>query len=269
MPVSQVQRDYLLNEAFELLGRELYGTVWTGRELGADKWPSPDEWNGKRGRLQGAAASFDRDITELKEQRRRTVKEAEVQGIEDRLHELRDKRAEALNELAHHPEPDQSFIANYEAFLRKEHVCEALITALSGDRFGASCLNSVGIQAHWWRPESRYKFDVELSMMWFPVRQSRKRRGAVRVHEGDFDNWLETVIPIDPSKSMELSPEKHAELWFMGFVRSNPERVRRDDLIKHLMDEFPGISREGALRIRRNHAPSEWKRRGRYKNGGK
>ena len=115
MPVSQIQRDYLLNEAFELLGRKLYGTDWTGGELGAQEWPSPDDWNGKRHRLQSTVAALDHDIQELEDQRPRTVNESEVKVIEDRLRKLRDKRAEVLIELARHPVPDKSFIASLTA----------------------------------------------------------------------------------------------------------------------------------------------------------
>lgn len=85
MPAGLFRRDYLLNEALDLIGQRLHGRCWTGQELFARKVDPPELIQAQRKPIE-AAAQANQELSEsLGAENMRTVDDTLPEAMQAEL----------------------------------------------------------------------------------------------------------------------------------------------------------------------------------------
>ncbi len=264
MPSHWIRKDYLLNEAFELVGERLFGTDWRGygAELKARKIESPADLKSARKPIETEIAACDEKLTNLKNEAAKTINEQRAVEIATERESLISERAKLRGHLVEKLSPSESYVRDYEAYQRRSKAEKILVSALSSGKIEAYCLHTMDVPDFFWRQERGFRYDIKLSIIWMPRTYSSERRESVRIRDKKFDVWLDTIAPIDPSKHPDLTPEDHARYWFSDITRSGPKEKSRNEYVQDMIDRYPGLSRKAAKRIWENEALPDWKKSG-------
>lgn len=264
MPVGLVRKDYLLNEAFELIGQRLYGDAWTAQELFARKIVSPDEMMAERAPFEAAIDTAQRLIGRLRKEQGRVTDTRRLVEIEAEIKDASERRSDAYFQLQHLPDPtDDSYISDHGTFLRRNNAEQTLITALGRGDIEVWLLGGSGVPKEFWHGQNGFAYDLMLSVVWMPRQRSGLRRGSARIRETQFDDWLRSVLPDDAADRADISPEDRCRAFLIEAGRSGPKAKPRDAYKKEAMAAIPGLSERAFLQAWAEIAPPHWKRRGR------
>ena len=266
MPLSEFRRGYLLFEAFEALGRRLYGHMWTGEELSTITVPDAHDAAAKAALLKDQKASIEEEITTIEALIRRTVTEAEIALLKERLAQAKNNRGE-LGHLLFQAEPTDTHWESYRANNRRDHVLEVLVSALAQRRLEGSAVGGFVIPDHFWSGQApHFWFDVPLSMARVPKTFSSRRRFLLTIPEDQFDAWLAGILPSVISENTEVSPELLCENFLARFVDEAPGRrqpMAKIGIYKKARSEIPQLSRRQFDRVWARITPWSWQKRGR------
>lgn len=267
MSITETRTFFFLEEAFELLGKHLYSSEWTGRELTA--WPvdDPDVIERKRTKLDKRIEDLRAEIAATEERIATTVDAT-------RIDELRERRAAQLNEhgslhstLALLPVIDDTYRNRHRTHQRRLNAEAILVDALSAGDLQALAtrgLENTGIPKHFWQGEKGFKYYLELSLVVLPRQDFGKRRATVKFGRTDTHTWLKTVAPIAEGARAVRSLEEQATVWFVEYVeRYKTKRPTKANVFDEMRERFPGLSKRACERIWNQHAPEKWKRAGR------
>src|SRR5208282_3497944 len=94
MPVPLIRKDYFLSEAFELVGRRLFGNRWTGYEIFQGPIPSPEEFLHAREPYLDAYARIETEIADIRGHLKRTLNESEIRDLQQRLYAAIERQQE-------------------------------------------------------------------------------------------------------------------------------------------------------------------------------
>lgn len=264
MPVGLVRKDYLLNEAFDLIGQRLYSRDWTGRELFARKTASPDEVRAQRTPFEAEVETAQRIIERLREEQGRITNTRRLVEIEAEMKDASERRSDAYFQLQHLPDPtDDSYLSDHRAFLRRVNAEQTLIAALGRGDIEVWLLGGSGVPKEFWHGQNGFAYDLTLSAVCMPRHRSGQRRGSARIREAQFDDWLRTVLPDDAANRTDIRPEDRCRAFLIEAVRSGPKTKSRDTYKEEAMTSIPGLSERAFLQAWAEIAPPHWKRRGR------
>lgn len=258
---------YFLEEAFDMLGRRLYGAEWNGNELIAPEVPNPETIEQKAAQLEQAIAGLNHEIETAQGKIARTTDAAKVEALTARIADLENRRSECHFEQSGLPLLNKSYIASFELFERHRATREQLIGALATGVLKAWAMrgdNGIGIHARFWQGERGFAYYLDLSLVVLPRSEHGKRRGTAKILKTDFNAWLQSVTPMTEDANAALSVEQQAAAWFKQEVAAKLHTPPvRDTLLEEMRGKFPQLSSRAALRVWSQHAPETWKKAGR------
>lgn len=254
---------HFLEEAFELLGKHLYGSEWTGWELTASPVDDPDAIERKRAEFGKQIEGLHAEITVIDERIAATVDAVTIEKLQDRRAALLSELGALHSTLSDLPVIDDRHRQRHRTFLRRQNAEAILVDALSaGDlqAWATRGLEATGIPKHLWQGEKGFQYYLELSLVVLPRQEFGKRRGSVKLRSAEFDAWLMTVERIVVDPETPLSPEEQATIWFRRFIEQQTGTPPKRDYALHRMKlEVHDLSGAGALRVWQAHAPKHWK----------
>lgn len=264
MPVGLVRKDYLLNEALELVGMRLYHHDWTGQELFARKIASPTRLLEQRAPLEAAIAAEQHLIDELGKEESRIIDAARIFEIKAERSDAFARRSDAYENLDRLPDSsDESYLKQYETFERRKLAEKCLIEALGRGKIEAYTLKGMAIPCELWLGQKGFAFDLALSAVCMPKNYSGQRRDSIRIPEVQFDDWLRTVLPDDAHDRPDISPEDRCRAFLISAVRSGLKAKTRDSYQEEAMASIPGLSKRAFLQAWAEVVPPHWKKQGR------
>ena len=271
------QRDwhehYDLWTAFRLLGGRLYGSEWQdGNEIHEPE-TSREEiddldhcYDALESQIQEAAAK----IESLKAQKSSTVKADEIEAFQKQIEQAWSEQAELLQAKNRLPDRGASRENELARWTRRSTTEKQLLDGILSGKLSYHFPSLTHIDNRPWEGgHNGCRYDILLSVVWFPRKlKGEERRFAVRLDKDRFDDWIETLIPINPDAFANLSPQQKARAIIERDDKTHVAKpMRRDDYIEMLMMECEGLSKEAAKTAWRAYAPDRWKHKGRPKNG--
>ncbi len=264
MPVEPIRRNYLLTEAFEIIGKRLFSDGWTGYELWARDIKPPGEIKSERAPLKDEIAKLDEMETALRDELSKTVDEERVEEVKTEIGDILTHRAELHSELSKNPEPPDSYYHDYQAFQRRNKAESTLLEALRGGDVKAHCLGGMVVDEQLWKGKKGFRYYIDLSMVVMPKRYSSRRRNSIRIPEGQFDAWLDVNLPIEKPET-EYSLEERCKNFLKRESDKGPQRKTKPDYFDEAQTKIPGLSRRAFDRAWVESTPMEWRKRGRRK----
>src|SRR5690348_14605574 len=119
VPVSIVRNLYLLSEAFELVGRRLFGGEWNGSEYGMRPCRSPEDMLRARAPHVEALQRIEGELAEIAARMKRMLSESEVRELEEQRRVAFERRSEVHQQLFSSPEPSETIAWAYASYQRK------------------------------------------------------------------------------------------------------------------------------------------------------
>lgn len=257
---------YLLSEAFECLGRHLYGPEWTSNEITAVQRKSPDETAAEIAGLRRSVAEIDTKLEQLAAEGKTLLTSERVAAIKAEKDALTTER---LKTVEHHPGfwvPGwaEDLRRDAQTYQRKTVTETMLIEAIKAGKFRVEGVRQM-LDPWVWK-DRVICHHLELSVVLGPRSWGTHamRFQPVRILEDGFDAWLKTVQPIvsTPAAESTLSPEEQCEQLFGEEVAKGIKRMTRDQYIVDAMNRIPGLSDRAARRAWSRIAKGIFKQRG-------
>lgn len=262
--IADISKDYDLLRAYLLLAKRMFPAKWTPNHC---ELQMPD--NSKFLAAKSAEKKeIDFRMAELKEERERLDKKISKNTDNEIVGNARRKRDEVNSEistlysrLALFPDIP-GLEQDVERYQRRVAVEEKLIKAISNKEIRIWSMFSIPEDRGPWEKQPGYKYDIQLSTVWWPRRVHEGRRQFVRVFKDIFDEWLKTIAPSDPGEFEKLPPEEKA-LVVIARILSDPDRaiLKRDMFVEDVV-EASGISKERAKTLWRDAIPKHRKLEG-------
>ncbi len=168
MPVSIVRNLYLLSEAFELVGRRLFGTEWNGTEYGMRSCPSPEDmWRARAPHVE-ALQRIESELAEIDGRIKHTLKEAEIRELVERRRVAFERRSEVNQQLFSFPEPTDTIAWAYASHQRKLKAEATLISAIKEGKIPVQNGRGSVIDSLLWRGHPNFHYCIELSVVRVP-----------------------------------------------------------------------------------------------------
>jgi len=267
MPVSVIRSSYLLLEAFHLLGRRLFAHEWSRFELDQMDVRDPDVADAEHAPYAEKVRQLDEELAAIDEEKRSEIKDAKVAKLKKRREFVMEARYEAINEQMLHLGATNTHRETYAANIRKRTTIDTLVAALADKKIAAFEPDSIVVPHSLWSEENRFfGFDIRLSLVRMPKDRYRRRILLALIDDGEFDAWLQTVVPLVASEEQNLSPEARCEFLLRKMARDHtpgqppPLKPAVFDLIKL---DCPELSRRLFDRTWARATPEFWRSRGR------
>jgi hypothetical protein len=259
---------YTLSDAVELVGRHLYSHTWTGREyfftLPVD---SPQEIVAKREPLEKQRDAAIAEFREIEKAILATTNAEEISHLMVRR-ESAESRSQILNTqiVLDHP-MNEGVVETYESHVRHKCATETLIDSIRQSRLNVHDGRGRFLSPWVWT-DSRFRCDIELSIVINPKTAGGIRRQAARIDREPFDVWLKTiprlVERIAPDRpEISVAPEKQCESAITNWVESRRIPINRTAASLELKRHIPDLSERAFLRAWAKCAPDSWKKSGR------
>lgn len=262
MPVSIVRNRYLLSEAFELVGRHLFGDEWTGNELDAQPGPSPDDLRAEYESGGRSRDEVDAEIEKLRNHmREKLLSEAETRQLQAQIEALQARRQAITDRLISPIAQDDPRVWLYENYQRRRTAEETLIGAIKEGKFPVWG-GQLGMEPRLWS-ERHFRYSIELSIVRLPQTFSSKRHQSTRIPEAQFDSWLVTLKPLTPSAEKQLSNEDQCRMLFERWIAGGDQKKSKKEYFLEAKEEVPDLSWRAFDSLWRQRAPAEWRKFGR------
>ena len=259
------EKFYTLPEAFDALGHVRFGKKWRGDELASRNLPPPKETFLA---LEHAKQALNRaQIEKVQKAKKASMGVGAVTRV-IRRPTVR-TRGSVAREVGVSPEVADiatnrnAYRKEYRARSRRNEVERELRTILYETQAATILLNahdgvSIDIPSTHWIAD---KFSVDFvsgQAGWIDPEDGQPitNFGTVLIDRQDFDR----VLNGPQQSSMRAETECHG--WARNLVRGK-QIWRKTDFIQKAMEEFPGLSQNGAIRVWELDAPKAWKRPGR------
>jgi hypothetical protein len=130
-------RYYFLLHAYDVLGRHLYGTDWTGQELMAARLDAPEVIEQKRAPFESRIAAVNARDDEIRAAVGRETKEELVAALRQESEALFVERVQLQRTLYRLPTPNDDYRRSYVAYERAEKTKAVLTEALESEAIRA------------------------------------------------------------------------------------------------------------------------------------
>jgi hypothetical protein len=247
---DQVANDYHLVDAFHWTGLRLYGAEWTGNEYQGRKAEDRAEIAEQRKEIQLRLDDVSMQLHAKRQEQREVGKRSEIQSVNFEISELENEQGVIFKELNEVGDVRDSDIRDRQSWERFEVTEGKILRTLgNGDLkvYGASTF--IVKPALWLDQPVDFGWNFELSLIFWPERECRKRVDSGRISKGAFDLWLDTLMPEVAQEIEKLSPEKRAYIWFKDEVKKYDGSIKRDHYLEMALEEFPGLPIRGFNRI--------------------
>lgn len=254
---------YFLLEAFEILGRHLFGDDWKGDEIYGQVMPDADETLAERKDKEAKVAVLDERISDLSDRISRTVKESEIAALNAEKAELMVQLG-ALNtalafELA---DPEGHHKAAFEKDRRRRTTEETLIGALKSRAIVGMVGPNIEIEGSQWRDGS-FRYSIPCSLIFGLRRLSAHRRDAAFVKRDGFDTWIKMVPKVAGNTGGQPDLKERVTNYLEDFVSSNPVKPAPKPKIRmDTIERFPGLTARKFDGIWDQVVPNSWKATG-------
>jgi len=256
---------YYLLQAFNHLGRHLFGDEWTGQEFQAPPATDPREITTKIEPLAPRQAELEQEMKTLTEAKGRTTDADEIARLNSELARLTDERNAVAN-LGYKLEQDlRSAQGDWPPFDRHTRTLETLLSAFRSKLIRADTPNGVGIEWADWEQAGGFVCYLALSLVCAPRLRSSVRRFSVIVRKDGFAEWIKSVTPINEKALAETPPEQRCRAWLPGFMAAQTFPVPKPDVRAEAQKRFPGLSKRAFDRVWSDTAPEHRRRGGRPK----
>ena len=260
-----MQRLYILLEAFDRLGARIYGDQWTGMEPWAT---SPEASLALRQERQQASAEVkpvDAEIKTAQHAFDRAIDNDERNQASATLHKLREQKKPLSEKLDSIPDVSDAYIRDQAAFERRRETEAILRDGLKQGRIRLQFGPDMILDWRDWREAPRSRLYIALSMATVAERLSSLRRAPVFIDRTEFDAWLREIVPLNPD-AQQPTPEELCAAFLRAEIRK-PKSKRRDEYLDEAMAKFPGLTHRGFKRVWDETVPASWKESGRLKKG--
>jgi hypothetical protein len=260
-----VRKLYRLNEAYNLVGRWLYGDDWNGWEISARPAPSPDDLSRARAPYQEALEKVQAEIAEIDAQLERTLSASEIRELLERRNAAVKRLEQAGHDLNSHPEPTESHRWAYETYQRGLVAEKTLIAAIMRKAITVVNGHNTPIDNLYWNGHPHFRYYIELSFVRMPRSSGMRRREPAYIEEHEFDSWLLTLVPLTESAMKLLSPKDRCRLFLRQQVDAGPQMKPKKAYLLEARgeDKIPGLTEVDFNDVWRNDVPEKWKQGGR------
>lgn len=256
---------YYLLQAFDRLGRHLFGEEWTGQEFQARPTRKPEAVAAEAAPIEARLAEIQKAQNALTEAKRRTTNADEVARLADELERLEMERREDLASLQQIAQTIESAHRDWPAFSRHSRTYDTLFSALRSERLQAEAVDGMQIEWPVWEQEPGFVCYLNLSLVHVARYRSSARRMSVIIRKEAFETWRKTVDPINEKALAEIPPEQRCRAWLPGFMAAQTLPVPKPDVRAEAQQLFPGLSTRAFDRVWSDTAPKDRRRGGRPK----
>lgn len=270
LPSKFVRTDYLFSEAFELIGKRLFGDEWLGWEIRQMRLESPAELEARRRPFDEAIHRAQSEIEKIREQIGKTVAVVVMAELEKQLEDASNRRMQKIQERLSITELTDGYVANYRTYERRMTVEEHLFVALKRGVIKAHNGQNSPIDNVLWQGHRNFRAYIEMSIVRLPRSHYSPRLQPARIEIEHFNSWLVTLEPVTESAKKAARPPERVltELeQFQAFlsdrIASNGPPPRKPNLWLEAHGKFPGLSERQFNFEWKTSAPASWKARGR------
>ncbi len=268
MYVASMKDDYSLFDAFNFLGIRLYGPEWTGYEVWRDREEDPAPILEARIPLTNEVELVTTQISEKHREQKEVEGRKEIHRVNNEIDNLKRKQSDLFHQLNDIGDVHSSVVKDHESWKRFERAEGIFLKALCNGDLTAICTFGMLVKENLWAefPEG-FGYSLEHSLIFLPSFESSKLMNSGYIKKKQFEDWLETVIPVVPHEGAKLSDEQRALVWFKALVPLWDGRMKRDQFKEMALAEYPGLSGHGFKRIWDKEATPNMKRPGAKKQG--
>ena len=173
LPLDQY---HFLLQAYDRLGRHLYGAEWTGQEILQPRLDPPEDVQVQREPLERQIGEVNAREDKIRAIISVTTDETLIAALEHEKGDQFSKRAQLQKDLRQLPKPDENYRRCYDAYARAEKAKAILFDALTSEAIKAQA--SLGMLIDWpgWGRMRGFRYDLDLSLVILPRTISGKRR---------------------------------------------------------------------------------------------
>jgi len=252
--------DFTLFDAFNFLGLRLYGPEWAGYEVLRDREVDPAPILKARAPLEEKAEQLAFQLSTKYKEQKEVEGRDEIRRVNNEIDNIRREMSDNYHQL-HAVGDVQSYqVTNYEAWVRFEKAEGKLLKALCNDELRVVCLFGFVVKPKLWAemPEG-FGYDLEHSLIFWPSSESSKQMASGIIRKLEFEEWLETVIPVVPHDDAQITTEQRAQIKLTELVKAWDGRMKRDQFKDMLKDEYPDLGERAFKRIWDAEATREMK----------
>ena len=224
MSMIALDQYYYLLQAYDALGRRLFGREWTGQDLLQPRIDPPEILAERRAPLEQKLKAIDARDDEGAAAMQRLMSEEERDRLKEEKAALFAERAELQQDLGRLPALNDDYRRSYDAYARSEKAKAMLFGALNSGSVKAQAGLGMLIDWPYWSRARRFRCDLDLSLVILPHTFSSRRRDSVLIRKDHFDAWLKTVTPLSPELIAQLEPEALCRAWLRELGQKHPDR---------------------------------------------
>ena len=250
MYVKSMKDDYTLYDAFNILGMRLYGPEWTGYEVWRERVEDPSPVIQALAPLQDEADQLATQISAKYNEQKEVEGRSEIQRVNFEIDNLRKRQSEVYLQIHQLDDLGSSQVKDYERWVRFENTEGKILKALCNEEFSVVCLFGMVVKSEFWTemPEG-FSYDFERSLIFWPSNSSSRQMSSGIIRKKQFEEWLETVIPIVPHEGANISIEQRAQSWLKEYVKFWDGKTKRDQIKDLAMSEYPDLAGRAFKRI--------------------
>ncbi|MBB3065350.1 hypothetical protein [Limibacillus halophilus] len=257
-------QNYLLLEAFDLLGRHLYGDDWTGLEAWARPQRSTREIRQEREALLAEIEKSTIALDALTRRYNAVLDHDEQRALDAEITATRQALNETRNRLRDLPSLTGSHIRDSAAYERRA-VAEGLIKGAL-DKGELTAIYGPNQPFAWqdWKNQPWFRLDIALSLATVSPELSNLRRAPVFLPRATFQTWLDGIEPKTLERLEEMTPEMRCRAYLKEEV-SKGKTKSRDDYQEEALSLIEGLSIRLFRQLWTEIVPDSWKQGGRRK----
>ena len=264
MYTKQTRFDYTLYDAFNTLGLRLYGSQWNGYEIWAHRVEDPTKTLEAKNLLFAKIEKVGDQIQECGKERGDVIGKSAISSLNGKIQNLKNSRDELYYEYHQLDDVRDHNVSDSDQWKRFEYSEGIFLQALGKGELSIYCIQDQVVPPRMWVDFPKgFDFDIQNSLIFWPLEERSKKIGSGRIRQGQFEKWLETVLPIILEEVEKLTPEQHASIYFRDLIPKWDGIQRKPYFKELLMDKFNGLSGNGFVRIWDSHATRQMKSPGR------
>lgn len=251
---------YHLVQAYDRLGLYLYSNEWTGDEIFA-YCPVPiEEASQKRAVIDAQLKGIEDRQHLIEEGIRREVQKHIIEDLKRQRASLNQRRAELHEALWNMPEVNESFRNDFAKVLRREHVKDHLLGALRGGKLIATFGGAMVFEPARLTEGEDYKLYFDQSFIILAKKHGHHRRASVFIDRDVFETWLKSIDPVNlPDDHLKVRERRFVDFFKAEIPKGRKSKEHFLNIAKIQFD----IGKRAFERLWEEHAPPEWKRKGR------
>ncbi|MDK9721940.1 MAG: hypothetical protein OEL53_12240 [Rhodospirillales bacterium] len=256
---------YFLIEAFQLLGKRLFGPEWQEDELNAPRLEAPHIVAAQRAPLEAEIAELDNLVSGIDQSISRNIDMKAIEAFQEERANHFARRQEIIASLRNVYVTDLSYQSRHAAYVRRTETETRLFDALRSDNILSNILGGIVLNGSHWQNRPGYRHIIDLSLIVLPKLVYSKRRGTVLLPMAAFDAWLDTVMPIVINPASPPSPDLLcAQFLRRVFAQGEPYAYQKKQGFRAAARQaVPGLSDRAFNRAWGNTAPDSFKKGGR------